>query len=298
MKTFGISPLIKMLILAFVALVDLAQAQYYDYPPPQGPPPRQRRGERQEPAQLPLGEPSGYVSLNFGFVGIPQGNWASTTNMKYGSYGGYATVGTSENISAGIPLNGTNFGVALMLGAYSNPVDMGSYTNNFGNSDSGRYNAANYYQPSGTSYNATVLMGGLFYTYPMGRFSLDFRGMIGIAFCGLPDIYFIGTYGGNQTDSWEVGGTNTTGFATDLGVGLRCVFRRNTCAMLNIDYTGINTSYSTTMTHDYYYVPVSATSANLTPWVANSNQIQVSGSLSMSLVTVSVGIGYQFGSVK
>jgi hypothetical protein len=280
-------------ILAFVASFNLVQAQY-DYPPPGGGGQRGRRIQEPE-KQVVTGNPTGFVSINFGAC-IPEGSFSNNVSSRYGNYGSYALPGSFEAIAAGIPLNHTNFGIALMLGFYTNPMDMGNYTNNFGNSDSAFSNQASSYQFSAAGYSATTLMAGLYYTYPMGRFSLDLRGLVGIAFCGLPDVYFVGlNYLRDQTDTWEISGTNTVGFASDLGVGLRCVFRRNTCAMLNIDYTQVNTSYSTTMEHDYYYNWINATQYSTTYGVYSNNRIPVTGSMVMSLVTLSLGVGYQFG---
>jgi len=282
-------------LLILISAINLCYGQY-DYSSGGG-----RRGQRNAEPEKPIltDIPTGYISLNGG-LGIPLGNFANPPFPKYGNYGGNALPGGSFNISADLPLNHTNIGVALMLSSYSNQVNTGGYTSSFSASDSGQANSGigtNFYSGQSDYYSTTTLMAGLFYTYPVGRISFDLRGMIGIAFCSLPDINFFATYQGNQSDTWEISGSNSTGFAYDLGAGIRYGLRRNSCIMLNIDYMGVNTSYNTTIEHDYYYTysAVPTPGNYFTNYPASSNIAPVTGSLVMSMLTISFGVGWQFG---
>jgi hypothetical protein len=100
------------------------------------PPPKQDEGNT---------EPSGYLSINFGFA-TPEGSYgqpfsqSSYSNAVGIGYGGYAQPGFAFNFSLGVPISHSNFGVAFMFGSYNNTYDLNSYVNSLSVSNT-NYNA-------------------------------------------------------------------------------------------------------------------------------------------------------------
>src|ERR1035437_4998617 len=73
-------------------------------------------------------------------------------------------------------------------------------------------------------YNETHLMAGLFYTYPLNRFSFDLRALIGVMFMSLPSVSIqAGPDPYDLSDQWDLipNRSNTTALAYDLGAGIR-----------------------------------------------------------------------------
>lgn len=282
---------VRLSIVFALALATLAQAQY-DYPPPPGygaPRPRRRM---QAPQPLEPSTPKGFIAVNYGFLN-PSGDMSNNIAT---TYGGYAQPGVSYSLSGGVPLKGSNFGISFQLGSLTNPFDIGTFTNNFAPT-----------QPSANNINSTTtnntpyyyeinLMAGLFYTYPVNRFSFDFRAMIGVMFCSLPDIQYsagqaIG-YNFYPTDDYEILGTNVATPAVDIGAGLRYSLQRRSCIMLNVDYLAANPNYSTTLQHVDYgpsSAPYSPPNLYITP---------MRGSLPINLLNISLGVGIEFGSTR
>jgi hypothetical protein len=289
----------RILLLTVLTAASFVQAQ--DYPPPSYGY-RQPRGRREPPPpQAITANPKGYVSVNFGLAN-PLGSYGYNTGTGYGNY---AQQGTMDNISVGVPLNGSNFGVAFMLGQCSNYMDIGTFGTNFCNDPSNQsqilagseYVGANPYYSSPV-YNETHLMAGLFYTYPVQRFSFDLRALIGVIFINLPSVSItVGPdpYASDATDEFDLfpNHSNTVAFAYDLGAGIRYLvpfFRGNTCIMLNADILQASTPYAVTETHTQWIPP--ATPTGYTTVV--STQSSSSGTQSISLFTISLGIGWQF----
>jgi hypothetical protein len=232
-------------------------------------------------------DPSGYISINFGFA-EPEGAFAAA----YGSgYSGYALPGSVFHFSVAFPISHSNFGVAFMFGSYNNQYDLTNYINYLSNSSS-----VNAYGPlSGgvnNIYSESSILGGFYATLPVGRFSFDGRFMIGALLNSLPEqAYGKEDTAGNIT-TYDLQTSYPTSFAIDAGIGIRCLIakigRRQLCAMVNVDYMYSNVSYNTIQVEDYtpYVNP-----NNLTYETDNS----VSGHLPISLLNITFGIGYQIG---
>jgi hypothetical protein len=290
---------------------DYAPPQNYTQPPPPNNNyrnPRNRRTQKQQPEQVVSGKPSGYVSLNFGAAN-PMGNFGNVSGTT--GYGNYAQAGNMYNLSAGIPLNHSNFGIALMLGQCYNPFDLNSYMSNFVNSSSvqatlapatlnsstGTYGPNPNYSSPG--YSETHFMAGLFYTYPMRRFSFDLRGLIGVMACSLPSVsVLIGpATAGDISDEFDIipNQSSVSAFAYDLGGGIRYLLpirRRSTCLMLDADILQASTKYNVTDTHTQYNPPLNT--YNGTGTITSVTTSNISGTQPISLVTISIGIGIQF----
>ena len=144
--------IIAALILGTIGFADAQE--YYG-----GPAPRQR--ERQENQEPEMTQPTGYFQISFGLA-QPIGSFAN----EFGTgYGGYALPGDNLGISLGIPINHSNFGVALAYSNCSNVFDVGTYTANIAYANPG----LNYYYPNGQDnvYNERLYNGWhiCYYTY-------------------------------------------------------------------------------------------------------------------------------------
>ena len=266
--------------------------------------PSQQQNQPKEKEDEGIPEPSGYISVNFGFAtpkgsfgqAFPQGNYTEAVGTGYGNY---ATPGDVFSFSLGIPINHSNFGIALMFGSYDNSYDLGNYVNGLSNS-SFYYNPYSNSPiigyaaaPAQNSYSESSILGGLFATYPIGRLSFDGRFMIGALLCGLPEQNVYAEDADGDQLQYDVEPSNATSFAIDVGVGARFLLaqlgRRKLCIMANVDYLYSNVSYSTQQ--DLYVVPNSGPNAGYQAQLVPSPS--VSGKLPIQLLNVTFGIGYQ-----
>ncbi len=245
---------------------------------------RYQRPQRNAPQQeAPNESPKGFVAVNTGFATVT-GNWGFSLSPQYD--GTYALSGSLQSISAGIPINGSNFGIALMIGLYDNPFDLNSFVQNVADADPNLNRG--YGTLQGGDYATINFMAGLFYTYPVKRFSFDLRVMGGYINCGLPEI----AYGAEQDaipfniqDTWDIASSSAGGFAYDVGVGARYSFRRSMCLMLNFDWLGASLPFKTLETHQNV-----DNNGNVTYDYPN-----LSGTVPVSLFNISLGLGFQFG---
>jgi len=249
-------------------------------------------------------EPSGYISVNFGFA-TPEGNFAQPfpegnySEAVGAGYGNYADAGTAFHFSIGIPVNHSNFGVALMFGSYSNQYDLNSYVNTL-NYSSINYNAYSNspitgyaVAPSQNVYSESSIMGGLFATFPVGRLSLDGRLMIGALLCNLPEQSVYAEDAAGDELNYDVQPSNSTSLAFDAGVGLRFMLaefgRRKLCIMANVDYLYSDVSYNTSQYN--YVIPATGVNAGYQGQLVPSPS--VTGTLPIELLNITFGIGYQ-----
>jgi hypothetical protein len=280
-----------LLLLTFTLSFNQAIAQNYgDGNYNENRPQRGARNNRQQQREMPPeNNPTGYVSINSGFA-IPQGSFASQTGLNYENH---ALSGSTEHISAGIPLNNSNFGIALSLGYSYHPFNANSYLTNIANADTSAYN----YQMAGgsTNYKETNFMVGLFYTYPLGRFSFDFRAMLGIMSCSLPDIAYqaasnnmpVNT-GYTFDEQWEISSSVAKTVSYDLGAGIRYALGRYFCLMMNADLLRANLTYNTNKQYLYYGNPYSS-------YPTNGSNTAITGTIPINMLNVTFGIGFQFG---
>lgn len=250
-------------IIIFTGITNFIMAQ--EGPPPPAPPPSyESEGTK----------PSGYFELGIG-AAQPINSFA---NESGSGYGGYALPGTNFNLSFGIPLAHSNFGVALMYNYAWNPYDINTYVDNVQIGDQ-----SNTYVPlRQDGYSESFILGGLFATIPVQRLSFDFRLMGGLAICGLPEVDY-GEYANSVTATqnfeWDTYPSTSTSFASDLGMNIRFrIFR--TSIMAGIDYL--------------YADPMVSTTQRYTDQYSNSYYSHLGGSVPISIMSYSIGIGYQF----
>jgi len=256
----------------------LAEAQYY-YGAPPPPPPQRRHAPREQKQEEEESNytPKGFVAINTGLSYVT-GNFGNNVGTNYGNY---ALNGTTENVSAGIPINHTNFGISLSLGYFINPFDINSYVTNINYADP---NAANEQYVYGDQYYYVErgFMAGGFYTYPYKRFSFDGKLQIGILSCLFPEVDY-GYYVGNATYpySYSIAPSKSESFAIDVGAGVRFSLRRNACLMLSADYLNSTARYNTLV--------------QLVDPSGNTFQHSLTGTIPISLFSINIGIGMEFG---
>jgi hypothetical protein len=246
-------------LLVFTGIVNFTIAQ--EVPPPY------------EPVNEGV-PPSGYFELGIG-AAQPLSSFAREVGS---GYGGYALPGTNVNLSFGIPIAHSNFGIALMYNYAWNPHDINTYVDNIQMADQ-----SNRYMPLGQDvYRESFILGGLFATIPVQRVSFDFRLMGGLAICGLPEV----DYGADATSltasqnfEWDTYNSTSTAFATDMGVNIRFRIHR-TSIMAGIDYL--------------YADPMVSTTQQYTNQYGSSTYSHIGGMLPISIMSYSLGIGYQF----
>jgi len=218
--------------------------------------------------------PSGYFEFSFGLA-EPVGNFVKHPGS---AYSGYAMSGDNFNISLGIPISQSNFGVALMYGYYHNNFDMNNYVNYIATTDSSK---KPYQVQQQSAYNENIIMGGLYATIPFQNLSIDFRVMGGAAFCNLPEVSYSATQSvflGTDNYSWDTYASKASAFAFGAGADIRYRFGFMSL-MVGIDYLTATPTVNTTQQY--------------TDPSGNISYSHVSGNMPISLVSAYIGIAYQ-----
>lgn len=223
-------------------------------------------------------EPSGYITVNFGFAN-PQGSFGQEIGNQYG---GYALPGSDFNFSLGVPVNHSDFGVALMFGSYDNQYDLNTFSNN---------NYVSPVFPDQNDYSESSILGGLYATYPIGRLSIDGRLMGGVLLSNLPEQDIIYDDVAGDQYQYDLQPSNSTSFAFDAGIGVRFMIaqfnRRKLCVTANLDYLYSSVSYNTEQIE--YYTPYANNPTNIT----YQTNYSATGHLPIQLLNITFGIGYQ-----
>ena len=290
-------------LLAFALLLSAYSnsfAQYYYGPPP--PPRKPPPGAPAQNIDNGIANPTGFLSVNLGLAN-PEGAFA----QQFGSgYGGYAMPGFEFNFALGLPVNHSNFGVAVMVGSYTNTYNNGQWANNLYNDPSPNnyfYQNAIYPGQTVNVYANTSIMVGGYGTLPLGRLSIDARLMVGALIAGLPERTFQFQYNADTLIEDDVQPANPVSFAVDAGIGLRYFIgnfgRRKVCLMLNADYLFSSVSYFTQdyqyMIPNYSYNQFQITTQPL-PGITPTPDVNgnISGTMPIALFSLTFGVGYQF----
>ena len=239
-------------------------------------------------ADKKAGIPSGYFAMNYG-MGVPVGGFADKTGT---GYGGYAKPGYDMDYAFGIPINHSNFGIALKAGMFLNSFDNNSYVSTLQASDPTKtYQAV----IGGHDYMGVSFMGGLFTTIPVNNFSFDFKAMGGIAFCHMPTIDYQTTDNAStsffpETSDYNYTTTASSAFAYDIGVDFR-INPKNKYVQVNpwrkvrtmgfifgVDYSSAKPTANTTLNTGY----------------ASTSTTSTTESVTISMLTFSVGFEYSF----
>ena len=249
--------------------------------------------------------PSGYCEL-FGMgIGIPVGGFATKTGSENG---GYALTGFNLNLSGGIPIKHSNFGIAWMCSGFINSFDNISYVYNIQASNPNKNNgiSTTYEVIPGTHpyYIGSFILGGLFATYPISIFSFDFRAMGGVMIARLPPIFYSATAeaagGYFWLDSWSIPSSTSSSFAYDLGINFRVnpinkyVYHkyhreRAMALVLGIDFISANPTVNTTLESKN-----SGTNSYSSSYTSYSNDTHIVRNSPISMLNISVGVAYSF----
>lgn len=231
-----------------------------------------------KPAKAQAGDgvttPSGYFEFSAG-LSEPLGNFV---NRQGSQYTGYAKTGDNFNISLGIPISQSNFGVALMYGYYRNNFDMDGYVNYIASSDSSE---KTYQVQKQTAYTENIVMGGLYASIPIDNLSIDFRAVGGVAFCDLPEVSYSAsesTFFGTNNYYWDTYASKSSAFAFDAGADVRYKVGFMSL-MVGIDYLATNPAVSTTQQY--------------TDASGNISYTPIKGSMPISMFSAYIGIAYQ-----
>ena len=137
------------------------------------------------PVQHKSNNTTGYISFNAG-VGLPLGAFGST-NWD-GNNSGYALSGITSSLDFGMPIAHSNFGVAGNVSYYQNGVDVNSLENNQEANANPPTHFTAYYNTTAGNYQAQTIMAGLYVTFPIHKFSIDFKALCGVAICTMPSV--------------------------------------------------------------------------------------------------------------
>ncbi len=227
------------------------------------------------PAPVSDNPTTGFIALGFGSA-MPLGDYGSTSNS---TASGYAQSGSIIDISAGIPINHSNFVIALKFDNFSNGYDIQSYSNNFvANSPGYDVEVIN----SGGYHGETALIG-LYGTIPIHNFVFDYRFMGGFMFASYPAINY--TVTDNNVDTvtnFNQSSSNSTAFAFDIGIGLRWNVSHHFCLRLDYDYLSANPSFTPTLTQ-------------INTNYGNTVSVPYTYRQKFTLENATFGIGYVFG---
>ncbi|HWY99318.1 MAG TPA: hypothetical protein VNY36_09540 [Bacteroidia bacterium] len=260
---------IKALLFALIIAGLFSYVKAQDNPPPAPAP--------MPPYNEPITNynPSGYLAFHFGLA-QPMDMFASTSGT---TYGGYAMPGTAFSLSAGVPVSGSNFGIALMFGSYSNPFNESKYAVNVQQTDQAR----SYSSDLQDEYVTSSVLVGPFITIPVNKVSFDFKALFGAVLCRLPEVGYSAyqynpTLGTTSTYSWDIAPSNSSVLAYGLGAGVRYNFGY-WAIMANADYLYANPMYNTNMQY--------------TDPAGNQTYNGMNGSIPISLMSFTLGFGYQ-----
>ena len=208
-------------------------------------------------------QPRGYVALGAG-VGIPIGDYASSTSF---SYGDYAHIGRQLNFSGGIPLKKSHYGIAFMYLNFRNPKVSNNYT------------TADYY-------TGKVIMAGLLYTIAKKNISYDFRLLGGWGWSSFPNFgysypdpknYPYGYYDVNINSS------SGNEVAIDFGAQIRIpiIEEKLICLTIGVDFYYANPKYSSTETVSNF------------PYGNYSTTFSIDSNIPTLFVSFTAGIAFQ-----
>ncbi len=266
-----------ILIMFLLGAIGYVDAQYYNGPPgPPPPPPRYRERQQREKDEPEISQSTGYFEVSIGLA-QPVGSFSNVGGI---GYSGYALPGDNISLSLGIPINHSNIGIALMYSACSNPFDLNTFVSNVQYADQSN----TYYIPSQAgygTYDESFIMGGLFATIPIQRLSFDFRLMGGVAICSLPEVTYAAYATSNTANNdflWDIASSSATGFAFDIGAGIRYKLRRISI-MAGIDFINAD--------------PMISTNKEYIDQFGNNSYTHISGNLPISITSFSLGLGYE-----
>lgn len=216
----------------------------------------------------------GFLALSTG-GSLPIGRFASCSPTD--EQAGMAGTGIVLNVSAGYRLVGP---VGLMVRGeqHRNAIQTHAMLDGLSRSETDTWTA------SADDWSVTTVMGGPYLLFPMGRFTLDTRLLVGRAWAVLPNTSMSGNFG---SVDMLVKTTGSQSAATALGGGLSLRYRlgRSLSVHLNGDYTRAQFMFDN--------LTATAQSDN-----GRSESSRYSSGRTVSTVSVSAGIALLFGNTN
>lgn len=208
-------------------------------------------------------QPSGYVGGGIG-VGIPLGAFG---NAEKDATSGYALGGLLIHTDVAFPIAHSNFGFAANFSYYQNAMDDMALADNLTQAIGKTVSVV-----ASDKYKTSTIMVGLLATIPAKKWSVDFKGLFGLALCSIPstDVTIFSTSGDKTTTiSWDA----SAAFAYGGGVTVRFAPTKHLCLLLQTSI--VSTKPNTTANY-------------------SDNTPSSSGSQPITILGLSAGAGYQF----
>jgi len=179
--------------------------------------------------------PRGFIGISFG-PSYPFSDYKKTKVSDPSS--GFAMTGVHINIIQGAYVIKHNFGVSFLYGAGANNFDASSYVLSYADIDK-----SSTYIVKATSWSYGTVLGGLFLSFPIDNFMIDFRAMGGYSSATSPRIQLTIDDGINVVQKLQ-SDAKSGAFAFDLGMGFRFAMNKRITATAYVDYLQANHTFS------------------------------------------------------
>lgn len=231
--------------------------------------------------------PTGYISVGGGF-NLPIGEYAST--QANDNSAGYAKIGLHYQFTAAIPIAKSRFGVVAKAYLLSNELDENALLDNV---------IASYPSSYNTSWTLTIdgsqkinsYLGGLYYTIPLNKISIDFRAMAGLYAISVPFRSIelvVQDASGIGFGNYYFNTTVKNSIAYDFGTSLRYSITNHFCLLLNVDLLRLDYERETSQSASTIYYPTNGQSTSTTQYSYDISTKPI------ALINCGIGFGYQF----
>jgi hypothetical protein len=215
-------------------------------------------------------ESSGYVIAGGGGA-IPLGEFQNDGLSDKQS--GFAQTGAHSFLEFAMPIDRSNFGVAVNLSYYKNDINTVDIQTQLENKYSGTSVTVNT-----DGYQLTTVTGGLYLTFPVQKFSFDIKLLAGIALAKFPNVTTkVEDVNTGITASEHSATTSSAAFAFGGNLTIRYAITDHFCIFLQSGAIHTDVDFRTASTNSIDYT------TNVTY-----------GDQPMTLVHFSGGLGFQF----
>lgn len=202
----------------------------------------------------------GYIAIGAG-AGVPVGNmFPAKFSGEWNKYAnGALNAGLNTFVEFAKPIGKSNYGFAVKVEYHQNSLQKPELnTNLINNSYSFSY--------SGNNVTTATALGGLFITVPSHKVSYDFKALIGVSRCTLPNETNYLPYGINaEPANVTITEAAATSFAWELNAGIRYRFNKHFSALANIGIYSTKATFKQTASESgISYLPYPTFTANTT----------------------------------
>lgn len=226
----------------------------------------------------PSFRPTAYIIIGGG-PGIPAGNFHSTA-LNIGLLSntiksGFANTGFLGFTEFAIPFTRSRFGFAANTASAGNPANTPALS-----AANDKFVAAKgVFSVASGSYRTNTLLCGLYYTFPVRKFTFDVKALAGYALCYYPSLTISCNYPAYAIPTRTITTPATTGFTYGGNATARYSFATHFCAFAQAGFFVAQQNYSTIETLFNYPATVPS---------------QSSKPINATVVNISVGAGYLF----